>query len=130
MALLRVGLPDVRRCRRTGGLLPRHFTVTALLCRTAVYFLLQRPSRHRELRVTEHPALWSPDFPLHAEPAGTERSPGILWIKEQNCPPVICSRYHAKMYKITECITIFFQISQKWPVDCACFLSTEHLRPL
>ena len=32
---------------------------------SAVYFLLQYPSRHRELRVTKHPALRSSDFPPH-----------------------------------------------------------------
>lgn len=68
LELLRVGFTRLYRCRHTGGLLHRHFTLIPISIGT-VSFLLHFPSSPRyradALRwLRRHPVLWSSDFPL------------------------------------------------------------------
>jgi hypothetical protein len=54
-------------CHLRGALLPHHFTLTGptLASRTGGIFSVALSVGSRLPGVTWHPALWSPDFPLH-----------------------------------------------------------------
>ena len=70
------GLPCIWRHRQTGELLPHLFTLTPILrggfFSVALSVIPSRPdalgSRSRCLRYSEHPTLWSSDFPPRSEP--------------------------------------------------------------
>jgi len=63
LALLRMGLP-CQHCRQCcGGLLPRLFTLTYPNIWVGGLFSVALSLRSPSLGVTQHPALWSSDFP-------------------------------------------------------------------
>src|SRR5262249_61684831 len=59
--------------RAAGELLPHRFTLTAR-CRAAVCFLWHWSVESPPLAVSQHPALWSPDFP----PARVRLAPATI----------------------------------------------------
>ena len=67
LVLLRVGFAEPPGSPGAGALLPHRFTLTRTRdpsrAGTAVCFLWHFPAGHPRLAVSQHPALWSPDFP-------------------------------------------------------------------
>src|SRR6266508_3107098 len=68
--------------RAAGELLPHRFTLTAR-CGAAVCFLWHWSVGSPPLAVSQHPALWSPDFPP-ARVASRRRPSSLLWCESKS----------------------------------------------
>jgi hypothetical protein len=74
------GFPCLRRCRRSGGLLPRLFTLTLGPRGTSGgIFSVALSVGSRLPAVSRLAALWSPDFPLRSAAAAARSPPSILY---------------------------------------------------
>ena len=82
------GLPCRRCCQRRGGLLPHRFTLAGASTGGLFSVALSRGSPR--VGVTDHPALWSPDFPRQLAAAAPAGDPGRL----RQGDPVLVFGYH------------------------------------
>ena len=106
--LLRMGFTKPPRCRDAGGLLHHRFSFSLYACaQVGVFFSAALSVGSPRLAVSQHPALWSPDFPH----AGVSPGRATVWPALQGhivaSEAIVASHYSAawarsgKTYRFT-----------------------------